>query len=983
MNIGLSQNRSMVVHQDVVQAWGDALAKLHDVTLHTIDLLDPVAVIRLHLPLLFILHPGAVEAGQRKRWRTLCREHHTSYLYAFPERPQDLALWLADDPDDVFLGDEPDGLIELRIRRLLADRIRSREADILEMAVTESNDPILVSDAQAPDLPITYANSAFERLTGYPLEEMRGRNCRQLQGEMRDQPGLLTLRHALRDGVGCKVTLQNFRKNGQPFWNELTIVAVRDDGGQLTHYIGIQHDITSRVRAERDLAERELRFREIADTAPVMLWVADSRLQWSYFNKAWAEFSGRSLEEDQGRGWLQLVDATLRKELNARLDQAALQGHSIRLEMLLMRGDGVKREVLLAGAPILDDEGRCAGFVGSITDVSDRKNLERLMTRRHRHVSITSMIYRRLLGAPLTRSTMLDLLSLIIDVSLADRAYLLRRGENEKEDVIAFPQDAPPLIPLPRSPERMAEMMESGKSLVIRVDRAEEEESAWLQRRGAHQTIMRALEIRDEVVGLLVLESTDPDQDEWSEADLEIVSTISFALLPFLQNPQETPLDLHRFLEVWPWAATVRAPDGTLVQANPMAKQSSDRNEGMTLELEVEGMQVHLALPAPEETARLVGDLMEPILAGLTHRFNNLLSVVDAVHLTLQDEELSEELQLSSESMAALSWQTKMDLRLLGMLALPRTWRLEATDLNQHLIEVASTLNTLDNAGSEIRLLLSHDLGKVQADQEAVEALVSAVGRQILAHYPGEHFVIGSRFLAEEGQGGLAALYLGLDRGPLPKLMERCRVLTDEEEEGLRSEPIFLLARQLMDQQRGEARFMKEQRGRIEGIALVYPATQPSGKVDVDATLLPDLVGMALIIEDDSVLLWSLTGALEGMGLEVLKAQNPDEAKEKWRNAQEEIGLVICDLILGWSSEDGIRILGEFRVQRPDLPMILISGYPSGFVSQRWHGDLQVAFLSKPCRPNDIMNAIREAIEVVTEGPRSEEETEEAGAAGD
>lgn len=144
----------------------------------------------------------------------------------------------------------------------LQEEIRQRqkkeeELRLSNQAIAASTDGIVIADARKPDMPITYVNPAFERLTGYSSEEVVGRNCRFLQGNDTDQPALQELRKALRDGKGCKVVLANYRKDGTGFWNELSISPIYDADGNLTHFVGIQSDIT-----ERKLAQEALRFQQ-------------------------------------------------------------------------------------------------------------------------------------------------------------------------------------------------------------------------------------------------------------------------------------------------------------------------------------------------------------------------------------------------------------------------------------------------------------------------------------------------------------------------------------------------------------------------------------------------------------------------------------------------------------------------------------------------------------------------------------------------
>ena len=128
--------------------------------------------------------------------------------------------------------------------------------NIREMAIEASIDPIVIADARQPDMPLIYVNPAFTRQTGYTAEEAIGRNCRFLQGEDRDQPALDELRAALREGRECVVELRNYRKNGELFWNELQISPVYNDAGELTHFIGVQYNITDRKLAAERLQHR-------------------------------------------------------------------------------------------------------------------------------------------------------------------------------------------------------------------------------------------------------------------------------------------------------------------------------------------------------------------------------------------------------------------------------------------------------------------------------------------------------------------------------------------------------------------------------------------------------------------------------------------------------------------------------------------------------------------------------------------------------
>lgn len=113
---------------------------------------------------------------------------------------------------------------------------------------------VIITDARAEDQPIIYMNPAFERITGYAEAEVLGRNCRFLQDAERDQPALALIRHSLKQQVEVHVVLRNYRKDGSPFWNDLYISPVLDEQGQVSHFIGVQNDISEQKRYQAELS---------------------------------------------------------------------------------------------------------------------------------------------------------------------------------------------------------------------------------------------------------------------------------------------------------------------------------------------------------------------------------------------------------------------------------------------------------------------------------------------------------------------------------------------------------------------------------------------------------------------------------------------------------------------------------------------------------------------------------------------------------
>jgi phosphoserine phosphatase RsbU/P len=126
--------------------------------------------------------------------------------------------------------------------------------DLKERALAAAGEGITIADARLPDMPLIFVNPAFEQVTGYSREEAIGYNCRFLQGPDTDPKAAETIRTAIREQRPCVVEILNYRKDGTPFWNRLTITPVYDVDGTVTHYIGIQLDVTARRFAEDRLA---------------------------------------------------------------------------------------------------------------------------------------------------------------------------------------------------------------------------------------------------------------------------------------------------------------------------------------------------------------------------------------------------------------------------------------------------------------------------------------------------------------------------------------------------------------------------------------------------------------------------------------------------------------------------------------------------------------------------------------------------------
>jgi PAS domain S-box-containing protein len=135
-------------------------------------------------------------------------------------------------------------------RDITEEKAKGQLLNIRNRALAAAGNGIIIVDAQVPNLPVIYCNDSFEKITGYNKNEVYGRNCRFLQRDDRDQKEIAIIRSALKKGIPCKVTLRNYRKDATLFWNELTITPLHNSKGKLTHFIGVQNDVTHKKKEE-------------------------------------------------------------------------------------------------------------------------------------------------------------------------------------------------------------------------------------------------------------------------------------------------------------------------------------------------------------------------------------------------------------------------------------------------------------------------------------------------------------------------------------------------------------------------------------------------------------------------------------------------------------------------------------------------------------------------------------------------------------
>jgi two-component system cell cycle response regulator len=152
------------------------------------------------------------------------------------------------------------------------------DVDFYRRLLECSPEGVVLVDAGNPEHPVVYVNPGFESLTGYSSADLIGRNLRLLQADDREQDARHRLREALAKGESCRVLLRNYRKDGTVFWNEMTVLPLRDGEGRITHFAGHHRDAGERLRIDPKLSRDAMS----GAHQPTVVAVRDDRLTGLY-----------------------------------------------------------------------------------------------------------------------------------------------------------------------------------------------------------------------------------------------------------------------------------------------------------------------------------------------------------------------------------------------------------------------------------------------------------------------------------------------------------------------------------------------------------------------------------------------------------------------------------------------------------------------------------------------------------------------------
>jgi PAS domain S-box-containing protein len=217
---------------------------------------------------------------------------------------------------------------------------------------------------------LVFANGAICSMLGFSEEEMCGKSWTELSPP-EDAGREQTLLAQLQVGSTYHFHLDKrcFRRDGSLFVAHWSVWSLGSRAFPLVVAM-----ITDQGQADLVRREIEEHFRYLADTVPVMIWTSDVDGRFSYNNKRWLEFTGRSREETTGGGWVEAIHPDDRQRAMETYERAFDRREPFQTEYRLRRHDGEYRWVLSSGAPRFNPDGSFAGYIGSVIDIGELKH---------------------------------------------------------------------------------------------------------------------------------------------------------------------------------------------------------------------------------------------------------------------------------------------------------------------------------------------------------------------------------------------------------------------------------------------------------------------------------------------------------------------------------------------------------------------------------------------------------------------------------
>ena len=679
--------------------------------------------------------------------------------------------------------------------------------------------------------------------------------------------------------------------------------------------LGHAQDITSRVRAEEALRESERRFRSMADTAPVFIWIAGADGQCEFVNKAWLDFSGRTIQQELGGGWREGLHPEDRERGLADFTGAIAGRESFRAEFRMRRADGQYRWILNTGTPRFDSAGQFAGYIGSCLDVTEaRQDREALQIARDE-----------------------------LAIRVAERtAELLLTNEA-----------------LRQSEQHYHVLTNLAPVGIFRTDAGG-----------------RCLYVNERACQICGINPKEAGQGPWDrilEPDDRVLLAAEWQKVVKGSGPGSLEHRIVRRDGSTVWALThfaaERGAGGDVTGCIGTVADISERKRAEEETRKLEAQVQHA------ERLQSLGILA----GGLAHDFNNLLTIIlgNARIARLDLPPGSPAVEHLAEIETATGRAAELTNQMLAYSGKGR-FTLQSVDLSRVAEEIANLLQTVIPKTTALQFDLRSDLPAIEADPSQIQRIVmNLITNASEAIGEGGGAIKLSTGVVEADQTYLSGTYfddhLAAGRYVYLEVSDTGCGMSPETQAKI-FDPFFTTkftgrglglaaAIGIVRAHRGALK-VSSQPDVGSAFRLLFPGTDKTDEVrteDPAGVQAGQGRGTILVVDDESGMR-NLAGAiLESAGFTVLTACDGGEAIRVFQRHAGEVAAIVLDLTMPvMNGEEAAAELGRIRAE---VPIILSSGYSEHEVAARFAGKGLAGFLKKPYEPAELTEALQRALE--------------------
>jgi PAS domain S-box-containing protein len=267
--------------------------------------------------------------------------------------------------------------LSLYVTDITARKRDEERRALLETVAVKASDAIIITEAEPLDEPgprIIYVNPAFIAMTGYSAAEVIGKTPRILQGPDSSRVALDKIRAALKTWQSVEVEVVNYRKDGTPFWVELSIVPVADASGWYTHWVSVQRDISERKQFQTALAQSESQLNSVLENMPAIVYLKKLDGSLRFVNRRFEEIFALSKAEVIGKNEKDLFpESAIAIRSN---DLEVLHSEQVMtFEETVRHADGEFHDYLSTKFA-LRENGQPYALVGISVDITERRRAE-------------------------------------------------------------------------------------------------------------------------------------------------------------------------------------------------------------------------------------------------------------------------------------------------------------------------------------------------------------------------------------------------------------------------------------------------------------------------------------------------------------------------------------------------------------------------------------------------------------------------------